>query len=124
MSYGHVYVAQVAMGASDVQVLKAFKEAESYDGPSIIIAYAHCIAHGIDMTKGLQQQKLANESGYWPIYRYDPRLKEQGKNPFQLDSKAPKAPSRSICTTRLATGCCRRRTRTWPNGCCGLPRRR
>jgi len=92
MSYGHVYVAQVAMGASDAQVLKAFKEAESYDGPSIIIAYAHCIAHGIDMTKGLQQQKLANESGYWPIYRYDPRLKEQGKNPFQLDSKAPKSP--------------------------------
>jgi pyruvate-ferredoxin/flavodoxin oxidoreductase len=92
MNYGHVYVAQVAMGASDTHVLKAFQEAESYDGPSLIIAYSHCIAHGIDMTKGLHQQKLASESGYWPLYRFDPRLRAEGKNPFQLDSKAPKAP--------------------------------
>jgi pyruvate-ferredoxin/flavodoxin oxidoreductase len=92
MNYGNVYVAQVAMGANDGQTLKAFLEAESYNGPSLIIAYSHCIAHGIDMTKGLEQQKLASESAYWPLYRYDPRLKAEGKNPFQLDSKAPKIP--------------------------------
>jgi pyruvate-ferredoxin/flavodoxin oxidoreductase len=92
MNYGNVYVAQVAMGASDGQTLKAFLEAESYNGPSLIIAYSHCIAHGIDMTKGLEQQKLASESAYWPLYRYDPRLKAEGKNPLQLDSKAPKIP--------------------------------
>lgn len=90
MQYGYVYVAQIAMGASDAQTVKAFMEAESYDGPSLIIAYSHCIAHGIDMTKGLTQQKLATESGHWPLYRFDPRLKEQGQNPFQLDSRAPK----------------------------------
>ncbi|HEY0868130.1 MAG TPA: pyruvate:ferredoxin (flavodoxin) oxidoreductase [Fimbriimonas sp.] len=89
MSYGNVYVAQVALGANDSQVLKAFLEAESYEGPSIIIAYGHCIAHGIDMTAGLKHQKMAVETGYWPLYRFDPRLKEQGKNPFQLDSKTP-----------------------------------
>jgi pyruvate-ferredoxin/flavodoxin oxidoreductase len=71
------------------QTIKAFREAESYDGPSIIIAYSHCINHGIDMTKGMDQQKAAVSSGIWPIYRYDPRLKDQGKNPFQLDSKDP-----------------------------------
>jgi pyruvate-ferredoxin/flavodoxin oxidoreductase len=92
MNYGNVYVAQVAMGANDGQTLKAFLEAESYDGPSLIIAYSHCIAHGIDMTKGLEQQKLASESAYWPLYRFDPRLKAESKNPFQLDSKAPKIP--------------------------------
>ncbi|GEM83541.1 pyruvate:ferredoxin (flavodoxin) oxidoreductase [Meiothermus hypogaeus] len=90
MSYGYVYVAQVAMGANDAQTLKAFLEAESYDGPALIIAYSHCIAHGIDMAKGMEQQKLAAESAYWPLYRYDPRLKAQGKNPFQLDSRPPK----------------------------------
>tara|TARA_Y100001935_G_scaffold121525_1_gene100682 strand:+ start:172505 stop:176059 length:3555 start_codon:yes stop_codon:yes gene_type:complete len=92
MGYGNVYVAQVAMGANENQLIKAFKEAESYDGPSLIIAYSHCIAHGIDMAKGLEQQKLANDSGYWPVYRFDPRLEEQGKNPLQLDSKGPKIP--------------------------------
>ncbi|MDW8053508.1 MAG: pyruvate:ferredoxin (flavodoxin) oxidoreductase [Anaerolineae bacterium] len=92
MAYGHVYVAQVAMGANDAQTIKAFLEAESYDGPALIIAYSHCIAHGIDMAKGFQQQKLAVESGYWPLYRYDPRLAREGKNPFQLDSGAPKVP--------------------------------
>ena len=90
MTYGNVYVAQVAMGASDRQTVQAFLEAESYDGPSLIIAYSHCIAHGINMAKGMDQQRLATETGYWPLFRYDPRLKEQGKNPFQLDSKAPK----------------------------------
>lgn len=92
MDYGYVYVAQVAMGASENQLIKAFLEAESYDGPSIIIAYSHCIAHGINMAKGFDQQKRAVESGYWPIYRYDPRRKEQGLNPLQLDSKPPKIP--------------------------------
>jgi pyruvate-ferredoxin/flavodoxin oxidoreductase len=89
MSYGYVYVARVAMGASDVQTLKAFLEAESYPGPSLIIAYSHCIAHGIDMTQGLNQQKLAVQSGIWPLLRYDPRLIESGQNPLTIDSKDP-----------------------------------
>lgn len=92
MSYGNVYVARVAMGANDAQTVRAFLEAESYDGPSLIIAYSHCIAHGIDMTYGNDQQKRAVESGYWPLLRYDPRLTAEGKNPLQLDSKAPKIP--------------------------------
>ncbi|MCL1958193.1 MAG: thiamine pyrophosphate-dependent enzyme, partial [Spirochaetes bacterium] len=87
MSYGYVYVAKVSMGANMNQVIKAFREAESYDGPSLIIAYSHCINHGIDMSKGLEQGKAVVTSGLWPLYRYDPRLKDQGKNPFQLDSK-------------------------------------
>jgi len=89
MSYGNIYVARVAMGGSDSQTLKAFTEADSYEGPSLIIAYSHCINHGIDMSKGLEQQKLAVNSGAWPLYRYDPRLAVDGKNPLQLDSKAP-----------------------------------
>jgi pyruvate-ferredoxin/flavodoxin oxidoreductase len=92
MSYGNVYVAQVAMGANDTQTVRAFLEAEAYDGPSLIIAYSTCIAHGIDMAKGMNQMKLAVDSGHWPIYRYDPRLKAQGKNPLQLDFKGPKIP--------------------------------
>ncbi len=92
MAYGNVYVARVAMGASDQQTLKAFLEAEAYDGPSLIIAYSHCIAHGIDMSKGLEQQKLAVQSGYWPLYRYNPALLDEGKNPFMLDSKEPSLP--------------------------------
>ncbi len=94
MTYGNVYVAQVAMGANDAHTVRAFLEAESYDGPSLIIAYSHCIAHGIDMAKGMEQQKLAVESGYWPLFRFDPRRKAEGKNPFQLDSKAPRIPLR------------------------------
>ncbi len=89
MSYGNVYVAQVAMGASDTQTVKAFLEAETYPGTSIIIAYSHCIAHGINMSKGMNQQKLAVQSGHWPLYRFDPRLHERGANPFQLDSGEP-----------------------------------
>ncbi|MCD6378502.1 MAG: pyruvate:ferredoxin (flavodoxin) oxidoreductase, partial [Planctomycetes bacterium] len=89
MTYGNVYVAQVALGANDSQCVKAFVEAESYDGPSIIIAYCHCIAHGIDMRTALDQQKRAVQSGAWPIYRYDPRRAARGENPLQLDSKAP-----------------------------------
>jgi pyruvate-ferredoxin/flavodoxin oxidoreductase len=89
IAYGYVYVARVAMGYNDMHTLKAFLEAESYPGPSIIIAYSHCIAHGIDMAKGLEQQKMAVQSGLFPIYRYDPRLAEQGKNPLTIDCKEP-----------------------------------
>ena len=89
MSYGNVYVASVAMGAKDEHTLKAFLEAEAYDGPSIIIAYAHCIAHGIDMTTGLQNQKLAVDSGQWLLYRYNPARALAGENPLQLDSRTP-----------------------------------
>ncbi|PKO06004.1 MAG: pyruvate:ferredoxin (flavodoxin) oxidoreductase [Chloroflexi bacterium HGW-Chloroflexi-3] len=89
MAYGYVYVAKVAMGANDAQTLKAFKEAEAFEGPSIIIAYSHCIAHGIDMQKGLEQQKLAVQSGIWPIYRYNPDFIADGKNPLIIDSKDP-----------------------------------
>jgi pyruvate-ferredoxin/flavodoxin oxidoreductase len=92
MAYGNVYVAQVAMGANDSQTVRAFVEAESYDGPSIIIAYSHCIAHGINMRTGMSNQKAAVESGHWPLYRYDPRRAAKGLNPLQLDSKAPKIP--------------------------------
>jgi pyruvate-ferredoxin/flavodoxin oxidoreductase len=92
MSYGYVYVARVAMGANDQQTLRAFLEAESYDGPSLIIAYSHCIAHGYDMAKGLEQQKLAVQSGHWPMYRYDPRLATRGQNPLVIESKEPNIP--------------------------------
>jgi len=89
MTYGNIYVAKVAIGANAGQTVRAFVEAEAYPGPSLIIAYTHCIAHGIDMTAGYQEQKKAVACGHWPLYRFDPRLKEQGKNPLQLDSKAP-----------------------------------
>ena len=92
VSYGSVYVARVAMGGSDMQTIKAFQEAEAYDGPALIIAYSHCIAHGYDLANGMHQQKKAVLSGYWPLMRYNPSLREQGKNPFQLDSKAPSIP--------------------------------
>ena len=87
ISYGHVYVASIAMGAKDAQTVKAFVEADSYPGPSIIIAYSHCIAHGYDLSKGLDQQKLAVDAGIWPLYRYDPRRVAEGKPPLQLDAK-------------------------------------
>ena len=92
MSYGYVYVARVAMGANDQQTLKALLEAESYDGPSLVIAYSPCIAHGYDMAKSLEQAKLAVQSGHWPMYRYDPRLAEQGHNPLVIESKEPSIP--------------------------------
>ena len=90
MSYGYVYVAKVSMGANPAQLLKAVTEAEAYEGPSLIIAYSPCINHGINMGKSQAEAKLAVESGYWPLYRYNPMLADQGKNPFQLDSKDPK----------------------------------
>jgi pyruvate-ferredoxin/flavodoxin oxidoreductase len=97
--YGNVYVAQVAMGANDTHTVKAFLEAEAHNGPSLIIAYSQCIAHGIDMAKGMHQQKLAVESGHWPLYRYVPELAEQEKNPFQLDSSDPKIPLKDYIYT-------------------------
>ena len=92
MSYGNVYVAKVAMGSSDAQTVKAFIEAEAYDGPSLIIAYSHCIAHGIDMARGMQNQKAAVDSGHWQLYRFNPELQNEGKNPFKLESKGLKIP--------------------------------
>jgi pyruvate-ferredoxin/flavodoxin oxidoreductase len=93
MGYGSVYVASVAMGAKDEHTLKAFVEAESYRGPSLIIAYSHCIAHGIDLDRGAgaKQQRMAVDSGQWLLYRYDPRRAEKGENPLQLDSGAAKS---------------------------------
>jgi pyruvate-ferredoxin/flavodoxin oxidoreductase len=92
MTYGNIYVATIAIGSSPAQAVKAFVEAEAYDGPSIIIAYSHCIAHGIDMVDGLRQQKEAVQSGHWPLYRYNPQLSKEGKNPLILDSKEPTMP--------------------------------
>ncbi|HVT74196.1 MAG TPA: pyruvate:ferredoxin (flavodoxin) oxidoreductase [Lacunisphaera sp.] len=91
MQYGHVYVARVAFGAKDSQAVTAFREAESYHGPALIIAYSHCIAHGYPLHLGLEQQKLAVDTGYWPLFRYDPRLVEKGEVGLKLDSGAPKA---------------------------------
>ncbi|HEX6731010.1 MAG TPA: pyruvate:ferredoxin (flavodoxin) oxidoreductase, partial [Pyrinomonadaceae bacterium] len=99
MRYGNVYVAQVAMGANDTHSVNAFLEAEAHDGPSLIIAYSQCIAHGIDMAKGMHQQKLAVESGHWPLYRYIPKYAAEGRNPFQLDSREPKIPLRDYIYT-------------------------
>jgi pyruvate-ferredoxin/flavodoxin oxidoreductase len=84
-----VYVAHIAMGAGDMQTVKAFQEAVAYDGPSLLIAYSHCIAHGYDLEHGMEQQKAAVNSGYWPLFRYNPTLTEEHKNPFLLDSRAP-----------------------------------
>jgi pyruvate-ferredoxin/flavodoxin oxidoreductase len=90
MAYGHVYVARVAFGAKDVQTLKALQEAESYPGPSLVIAYSHCIAHGYDMAYGCEQQKLAVDSGVWPLYRFDPRRIARSEPPLVVDSGPPK----------------------------------
>ena len=89
MSYGYIYVARVAFGSSDVQTLRALIEADAFDGPALVIAYSHCINQGIDTKYGLEQQKLAVQSGIWPLYRYNPVLAKEGKNPLQLDSKDP-----------------------------------
>jgi pyruvate-ferredoxin/flavodoxin oxidoreductase len=95
-AYGNVYVAQIALGADNAQTVKAFAEAESHTGPSLIIAYATCIAHGIDMATGMSHMKDAVDSGYWPLYRFDPRIEAEGKLPLVLDSKAPTIPLREF----------------------------
>jgi len=92
IAYGNVYVAQVAMGANPQQTLEAFREAEAYDGPSLILAYSHCIAHGIDMRFGMKQQDLATASGYWPLFRFNPAMRTIGEAPFRLDSPRPHIP--------------------------------
>jgi pyruvate-ferredoxin/flavodoxin oxidoreductase len=92
ITYSNIYVARVALGANPMQVIRAMIEAENYEGPSIVIAYTHCIAHGINMTKGMEEQKKAVLSGDWPLLRFNPDLTKEGKNPLQLDSKAPSIP--------------------------------
>jgi pyruvate-ferredoxin/flavodoxin oxidoreductase len=101
VSYGNVYVAQVAMGANPQQTLLAMREAEEYNGPSLILAYSHCIAHGYDMSDGLKQQKLATQSGYWPLIRFNPALREVGKKPFVLDSPRPSIPLQDYAYNEL-----------------------
>jgi pyruvate-ferredoxin/flavodoxin oxidoreductase len=104
MAYEHVYVAHVAFGAKDVQTLRAFREAEAYPGPSLIIAYSPCIAHGVDLKRNLAQQQLAVASGHWPLFRFDPRRLDQGQNPLQLDSKKPSLPYRKFAETEMRFG--------------------
>ncbi len=101
IAYGNVYVAQVAMGANPQQTLQAFREAEAYDGPSLILAYSHCIAHGYDLRNGMKQQDLAVASGYWPLLRYDPVLREAGAAPFRLDSPRPTIPFNDYAQNEL-----------------------
>ena len=101
ISYGNIYVARVAMGANPQQTLLAFREAEAYTGPSLILAYSHCIAHGINMQHGLKQQQLAVHSGYWPLLRYNPEAVGSGENPFVLDSQRPKMPLRDYAYNEL-----------------------
>ncbi len=101
MGYGHVYVATVAMGAKDLQTVQALAEAEAYDGPSLIIAYSHCVAHGYDLAHGLDQQKLAVQTGYWPIYRFDPRRAAEGKPGLKLDCKEPDTPLREYMNNEM-----------------------
>ena len=96
LQYGYVYVAQVSMGANKQQLLNALTEAEAYDGPSLIIAYSPCISHGVNMSKCMEEEKLAVDCGYWPLYRFNPELKKASKNPFKLDSKAPTADFKSF----------------------------
>jgi pyruvate-ferredoxin/flavodoxin oxidoreductase len=101
IAYGSVYVARVAMGADPQQTLRAFREAEAYDGPSLVLAYSHCIAHGIEMSDGLDQQYRAVASGYWPLVRYDPVVRAEGGNPFLLDSPRPRIPLRNYTDREL-----------------------
>jgi pyruvate-ferredoxin/flavodoxin oxidoreductase len=90
-TYGSVYVARIALGAKDGHAVSVFREAESYPGPSLIIAYSHCVAHGYSLSQGLEQQKRAVACGYWPLFRFDPRRADKGENPMKLDSAAPKS---------------------------------
>jgi pyruvate-ferredoxin/flavodoxin oxidoreductase len=101
VAYGNVYVAQVAMGANPQQTLQAFREAEAYQGPSLILAYSHCIAHGFDLRYGMKQQDLATASGYWPLFRYSPTMRGIGENPFRLDSPRPTIPLKDYAYNEL-----------------------
>ena len=121
IAYGNVYVARVAMGADPQQTLRALREAEAYDGPSLVIAYSHCIAHGIDMTKGMDQQYRAVASGYWPLIRYDPVLRADGDNPFLLDSPRPRIPLTDYTSRELRYRILQTPTRPRPSGCWAWP---
>jgi pyruvate-ferredoxin/flavodoxin oxidoreductase len=101
IAYGNVYVAQVAMGANPQQTLLAFREAEAYEGPSLILAYCHCIAHGFDLRYGMKQQDLAVASGYWPLFRYNPAMRKIDENPFRLDSPRPTIPFKEYAYNEL-----------------------
>ncbi|HNR65767.1 MAG TPA: pyruvate:ferredoxin (flavodoxin) oxidoreductase, partial [Atribacterota bacterium] len=92
VNYGNAYVARVALAADMNQAIRVFREAEAYNGPSLIVAYSHCVAHGYDLRNGIKQQKAAVASGYWPLMHYNPGLRKEGQNPFVLDSKAPSIP--------------------------------
>ena len=96
MAYGHVYVAQIAFGANMNQTVKALREAEAYDGPSLVIAYSTCIAHGYDLSQGVNHMKLLTQSGIWPLYRFDPRRFPQGEPPLQLDARKPRQPAKAF----------------------------
>ena len=124
IAYGNVYVAKVAMGADPQQTLQAFREAEAYDGPSLVIAYSQCIAHGIDMRLGMDQQYRAVASGHWPLLRYDPVLRAAGNNPFLLDSHRPRIPLADYATGNCGTARWPTPIRSRPNGCSGWPSRR
>jgi pyruvate-ferredoxin/flavodoxin oxidoreductase len=108
MAYENVYVAHVAFGAKDMQTLKTFIEAESYPGPSLIIAYSPCIAHGIDLKDNLMHQELAVNSGHWPLFRFDPRRLASGQNPLQLDSKEPSIPYSQFADSEIRFSMLRR----------------
>jgi pyruvate-ferredoxin/flavodoxin oxidoreductase len=101
MAYGNVYVAQVAMGANPQHTLQAFREAEAYPGPSLILAYSQCIAHGIDMQFGMKQQDLAVACGYWPLLRFSPSMRAIGQNPFRLDSPRPTIPFKEYAENEI-----------------------
>jgi pyruvate-ferredoxin/flavodoxin oxidoreductase len=101
ISYGNVYVARIAMGGNPQQTLMAFREAEAYDGPSLILAYSHCIAHGYNLQNGLRQQDLAVASGYWPLIRYNPDVRRSHENPFILDSPRPRIPLKDYAYNEL-----------------------
>jgi len=101
IAHGNVYVAQIAMGSNPQQTLQAFREAEAYEGPALILAYSHCIAHGFDLRYGMKQQDLATASGHWPLFRYNPALRKIGKNPFQLDSPRPTIPLKGYAYKEL-----------------------
>ncbi len=117
MSYGHVYVARIAFGAKMAQTIQTLQEAEAYPGPSLIIAYSHCIAHGYDMVNGVDQQKLAVSSGIWPLYRYDPRRVAQGQPRCTSTPDRPRPRSRSTCATKDASRWSRRRIRRDSSAC-------
>ncbi|MCB1501730.1 MAG: pyruvate:ferredoxin (flavodoxin) oxidoreductase, partial [Bauldia sp.] len=104
IAYGYVYVAQIAMGANAEQTLIALREAEAYPGPSLVLAYSHCIAHGFDLRQGMKQQARATASGYWPLFRYDPSLRNSGANPFRLDSTRPRLKLEDFAYNELRYG--------------------